>query len=154
MRIGELERRTGLSRHTIRYYESQGLLATPLRQLNNYREYPANAIEELRFIRQAQALGFSLREVAEVLAAMRESRIDCAAGARLVQSKREAVEAKIAELRKMRAFLMAEQDRLERSAEEAAARKRAAAAKPYAGRAGAGIVSSRRGRRSTAKERP
>ena len=63
--IGELATRVGVAPPTIRYYESIGLLRPPARTTSGYRRYPERAVEDLVFIRKAQALGFSLDEVAE-----------------------------------------------------------------------------------------
>ena len=52
MRIGELERHSGASRHTLRYYESVGLISAQ-RQGNNYRDYSAQTVKDLSFIQQA-----------------------------------------------------------------------------------------------------
>jgi len=74
---GRLARVTGVSRETIRYYERQGLLGAPPRSASGYREYPHEAIGALRFIKGAQALGFSLKEVAELQALIGESQTVC-----------------------------------------------------------------------------
>ncbi len=66
MRIGELEKRSGASRHTLRYYESLGLISA-LRRDNNYREYSPQTLGDLGFIQQAQSMGFSLGEIGEIL---------------------------------------------------------------------------------------
>lgn len=116
MRIGELEKLTKLSRHTIRFYESEGLIAPARRAANNYREYAERTVDELKFIRQAQSLGFSLVEIGAINRAMRESRMDCAEGAKLVREKKEAIASRIEELKQMHLFLEKEQQRLEASA--------------------------------------
>ena len=67
MRIGELGQRAGVSTKTIRYYESIGLLDEPTRTPSGYRDYDPAALERLRFIRDAQATGLSLAEIASVL---------------------------------------------------------------------------------------
>lgn len=67
MRIGELGRRTGVPTKTIRYYEGIGLLAEPERAYNGYRDYHDDAVSRLRFIRDAQATGLSLTEIASIL---------------------------------------------------------------------------------------
>lgn len=66
MRIGELAKRAGVSRDTIRYYERRGLLPTPSRTEapNGYAHYPEKALRRLGLIRYAKQLGFSLAEVA------------------------------------------------------------------------------------------
>ncbi|NNE94651.1 MAG: heavy metal-responsive transcriptional regulator [Acidimicrobiales bacterium] len=67
MRIGELADRGGVSTKTIRYYESIGILPEPARTGGGYRDYPAEAVERLGFIRDAQASGLTLAEIASVL---------------------------------------------------------------------------------------
>lgn len=115
MRIGELEQRSGASRHTLRYYESVGLLSVQ-RRGNNYRDYDPRNLTDLIFIQQAQGMGFTLAEIREILQAQREQQIDCAQGALLVGRKLLEVEEKIAALQKMRRFLRSEKVRLELSA--------------------------------------
>jgi len=67
MKIGELGKRTSVPTKTIRYYEEIGLLPVPERAYNGYREYGDDAVLRLRFIRDAQATGLSLTEIASVL---------------------------------------------------------------------------------------
>ncbi|PKM23870.1 MAG: MerR family transcriptional regulator [Gammaproteobacteria bacterium HGW-Gammaproteobacteria-13] len=120
MRIGELEKRSGASRHTLRYYEILGLISA-LRHDNNYREYSQQTLNDLGFIQQAQGMGFSLGEIGEILKARREQQLDCAQGAALVSRKLMEVEQKIADLQQLRDFLCSEKLRLEASAAEQAA---------------------------------
>jgi MerR family transcriptional regulator, copper efflux regulator len=67
MKIGELGKRTGVPTKTIRYYEDIGLLPEPERAYNGYREYNDDAVLRLRFIRDAQATGLALTEIASIL---------------------------------------------------------------------------------------
>ncbi len=67
MRIGALAEMSGLSTKTIRYYESIDLLAEPQRTPSGYRDYSRDAVERLRFIRDAQASGLTLSEVQTLL---------------------------------------------------------------------------------------
>lgn len=60
MKIGEIARRTGLAASAIRYYEEQGLLDAPTRDMNNYRYYSESAVNRLEVVIHAQRLGFSL----------------------------------------------------------------------------------------------
>jgi MerR family copper efflux transcriptional regulator len=62
MHIGELALATGLSRDTLRFYEKRGLLRAR-RQANGYRDYPADAVQWLCYLRSEQALGFTLKEI-------------------------------------------------------------------------------------------
>ena len=116
MQIAELEQRTGVNRHTLRYYEKAGLLQEVERRGNNYRDYPEKAVERVGMVRQLKALGFSLREIREVLDALRSDSIDCEQGAVLMAEKKAAVDDKISELKQVSALLGREQQRLEESA--------------------------------------
>jgi DNA-binding transcriptional MerR regulator len=60
MKIGEVATATGLAPSAIRFYEQSGLLPAPQRAANGYRRYSSEAVERLRFIQVAQALGFTL----------------------------------------------------------------------------------------------
>jgi DNA-binding transcriptional MerR regulator len=69
MFIRELAQMAGVPAKTIRYYESIGLLPRSKRAANNYRQYTSVDVERLRFIASARALGFSLNDIAEIIAA-------------------------------------------------------------------------------------
>lgn len=63
-RIGELAARSGLTPDTLRYYERLGLLAPPRRTSGGFRVYPAETLDRLRFVKQAQTVGLTLHEIA------------------------------------------------------------------------------------------
>ena len=65
--IGRLARLGGVNLETVRYYERQGLLTKPPRTASGYRAFPREAARRLRFIKRAQELGFSLREIRDLL---------------------------------------------------------------------------------------
>src|SRR5215468_254077 len=65
--ITQLARASGVKRETVRFYEQRGLLPEPPRNAAGYRLYPPNAKKRMRFIRTAQALGFTLEEIADLL---------------------------------------------------------------------------------------
>ena len=67
MNIGRVAKVTGLPAKTIRYYESAGLITPPDRAENGYRQYQKSDIETLKFINQARQLGFSIKDVANLL---------------------------------------------------------------------------------------
>ena len=67
LRIGDLAAAAGVTPDTLRYYERRGLLQPSRRRASGYREYPSEALAVVRFIKQAQALGFALVEVEELL---------------------------------------------------------------------------------------
>lgn len=68
MRIGEVAKHAGVNVQTLRYYERRSLLPQPARRKSGYREYSADTVRLVRFIKRAQELGFSLREVEELIA--------------------------------------------------------------------------------------
>ena len=115
MKIGELEARSGASRHTLRYYEQIGLIS-PLRQTNNYRVYTVQTLQDLDFIQRAQSMGFSLGEIGEILDAQRNKLIDCADGAKLIEKKMAEIKQKIANLQGIYRYLDQERANLEASA--------------------------------------
>ena len=65
--IGQVANAADVNIQTIRYYERRGLLPTPRRTHAGYRQYAHDAVARLRFIKRAQDLGFSLREIQELL---------------------------------------------------------------------------------------
>jgi DNA-binding transcriptional MerR regulator len=115
MKIGELEARSGASRHTLRYYEQIGLIS-PLRQANKYRVYTAQTLQDLDFIQRAQSMGFSLGEIGEILDAQRNKLIDCADGAKLIEKKMAEIKQKIANFQSIYRYLDEERANLEASA--------------------------------------
>jgi MerR family copper efflux transcriptional regulator len=66
--IGQVAREAGIGVETVRFYEREGLLEEPERRQSGYRQFQQEAIDRLRFIKQAQRLGFTLREVRDLLA--------------------------------------------------------------------------------------
>jgi MerR family copper efflux transcriptional regulator len=65
--IGAVAKRVGVAIDTIRYYERQGLLPEPARRASGYRSYGDGTVAQLRFIRRAKDLGFTLEEIRELL---------------------------------------------------------------------------------------
>jgi MerR family transcriptional regulator, copper efflux regulator len=97
--IGTLAKRAGVSVDTVRYYERGGLLAPKQRLASGYRRYSELELARLRFIRRAQTLGFSLREVKELLALSRLR--DVARVRRTAQKKLSDVQQRIASLERV-----------------------------------------------------
>jgi MerR family copper efflux transcriptional regulator len=77
MTIGELAKRGGVGVETVRYYQRKGLLPVPARRQRGFRVYPADALATLRTIRRAKGLGFSLKEIAALLALRRKGTVAC-----------------------------------------------------------------------------
>ncbi|MBF6353043.1 MerR family transcriptional regulator [Nocardia higoensis] len=116
MLIGELETRTGVGRHALRYYERRGLLGEIGRTAGNYRDYPEGLVEQIRLLRSMQSLGFSLSEIGQVMNGVRARDIDCADGAALLAAKRSRVDEQIVALRALSEQLAREQRHLEKRA--------------------------------------
>src|SRR4051812_41749614 len=66
--IGQLARAAGVNVETVRYYQRRQLVAEPRRPLNGIRRYPEESVGRIRFIKRAQELGFTLAEIANLLA--------------------------------------------------------------------------------------
>jgi MerR family copper efflux transcriptional regulator len=105
LRIGDVAARAGLSAPTIRYYESVGLLAAAPRSATGYRHYTETAVEELRFIKKAQALGFSLDEIGEILKLSRAGETPCSHVLDLAKRHLAAVDERIRQLSRFRGIL-------------------------------------------------
>jgi MerR family mercuric resistance operon transcriptional regulator len=94
--IGKLARAAGVNVETIRYYQRRGLLAQPPKPLGGQRRYPTETARRVRFIKRAQALGFTLDEIGTLLALDRARA--CAPTRTLAEHKRALLEHKIADL--------------------------------------------------------
>jgi DNA-binding transcriptional MerR regulator len=103
--IGEVARRARVGLDTVRYYERRGLLADPPRTAAGYRQYPPDAARRVTFIKRAQALGFTLEEIAGLLALRVTPRQCCADVERQARSAIERLDGKLAELQEARVAL-------------------------------------------------
>lgn len=102
MFIRELAQHTGISATTIRFYETKGLLASPQRAANNYRQYAPADIERLRFIASARSLGLALVDIAEILAARDQGVAPCQRVLDVIGRRLEAIDRRIADLLTLR----------------------------------------------------
>ncbi len=102
MKIGALARQTGTSVDTLRFYEEKGLLAPPRRTESGYRIYPPEAVSHVKFIKQAQALGFSLQELLDFMPALTQGRMRLVELQQRIHVKIESIDAKILQLQSLR----------------------------------------------------
>jgi len=103
MRIGELSKNTGFQVETLRYYEKQGLLTPVSRTKSGYREYDDDSLKQLRFIKQAKSVGFSLNEICELLTLRVErDQHSCGEVKAIAEQKLEKINNKINELMRMK----------------------------------------------------
>lgn len=101
LRIGALASEAGVGIDTIRYYEREGLLPAPRRRASGYRDYDAGAVVQLRFIRRAKSLGFSLDDIRELLALSGDRGQGVAGVKARAEARLEDVERRIRELRRV-----------------------------------------------------
>ncbi len=99
--IGKVAKRTGLSASAIRYYERHGLLR-PSRLLNGYRVYDEDAIKALRFLRHAQTLSITLKEIKQLLELARDGQRPCKGVRELARWHLSDIDTKIHQLRSLR----------------------------------------------------
>lgn len=105
LKVGEVAKQAGVNLQTIHYYERRGLLPKPPRTGSNYRVYTTDAVLLVRFIKRAQELGFTLKEIKELIAlrdggSRRRSEVRTVA-----QTKMRDIDHKLARLQAMRSAL-------------------------------------------------
>jgi len=104
--IGELARRGGVGLETIRYYERRGLIPKPPRTGTGYRSYSAQEVRRVRFIKAAQELGFSLKEIDELLALRVDPGSTCADVRERAEAKISDIDERVRQLTRMRESLV------------------------------------------------
>jgi DNA-binding transcriptional MerR regulator len=107
MRISELAARAGVTSKTLRYYERIGVLPAPSRSPSGYRNYRADALDRLGFIRGGQAIGLSLGEIRQVVALRDRGETPCDHVYRLLQRRTAELDERLDELKALRRELRA-----------------------------------------------
>lgn len=102
MRIGQLAAQAAVNVQTLRYYERRGLVPATRRKASGYREYDADAVGRVRFIKHAQTLGFTLGDIAELLELRACPEVQARAERAIAR-----IDGKLAELERMRTILTA-----------------------------------------------
>ncbi|MGB5081260.1 MAG: Cu(I)-responsive transcriptional regulator [Burkholderiales bacterium] len=105
MNIGETARHSGVSAKMIRHYEGIGLIPKAARSYSGYRTYAASDVHTLRFIRQARNLGFSIKQIGQLLGLWRNQRRPSSKVKALAQEHIEELDARIAEMQAMKRTL-------------------------------------------------
>ena len=105
MKIGEVAKAAGIGIDAVRFYERQGLIPEPARQASGYRVYSPDVVLSLRFIRRAKALGFSLKEISELLSIETAAHATAADVKKLAEAKLADLEDRIRGLQRMRRAL-------------------------------------------------
>jgi MerR family transcriptional regulator, copper efflux regulator len=98
MKIGSIAKKAGVGVETVRFYERKGLIAQPRKPANGFRSYPDETVAKLKFIRQAQDLGFSLKEIEELLSLKTRRSAGCADVRTRAQTKLNEVNEKVLNL--------------------------------------------------------
>jgi DNA-binding transcriptional MerR regulator len=106
LKIGELASQSGLSRDTIRFYEREALLPPPQRTPAGYRLYTHDVVARLAFIKHAQALGFSLTEIRDLLDGYHDAS-ECHHVASLLSHKIAELDQKMHKIQTLRSLLRA-----------------------------------------------
>src|SRR5260370_2918615 len=104
--IGQVARRAGVGVETVRFYEHEGLLEEPPRRASGYRQYSEQVVARLHFIKRAQKLGFSLKEITELLLLGVDAQTSCEEVKQRTEAKIAEVERKMVELQRMRQALL------------------------------------------------
>ena len=114
--VGEVARAVGVSVQTLHYYEREGVIPPPARTASGYRQFDADVIERVRFIRKAQALGLPLDEIKHVLSLAARGTSPCGRVQAALAEKLADVDRRLAELQSFRDELAHLTERAQRSA--------------------------------------
>jgi len=103
--IGQVAQRAGVGVETVRFYEREGLLDEPPRRASGYRQYSEQVVKRLHFIKRAKQLGFSLKEISELLLRV-DAQTSCDEVKGHTEAKLAEVERKMVELQRIRQALL------------------------------------------------
>src|SRR6266496_5665388 len=112
--IGRLAKLSGVKPDTIRFYERYGLLPKPSRTASGYRVYDAATLNQMRFIRKAQSLGFSLDEIRRIISLRGQGRETCRCVIAMAEATLAETETKLKELHQFKDMLTANLTRWKR----------------------------------------
>jgi DNA-binding transcriptional MerR regulator len=110
MKIGEVADQAGVTVDTVRFYERVGVLPVPARTSSGYRDYHPDVIERIRLTRKLQAIGFTLADAVDALAAHDAAGATCESEQWRLQAVLDRVDSKLAELGALRARIVQAQD--------------------------------------------
>jgi DNA-binding transcriptional MerR regulator len=110
MKIGEVADQSGVTVDTVRFYERVGVLPPPARRPSGYRDYAPDTVERIRLTRELQAVGFTLADVVDALAAHDAGGATCESEQWRLEAALSRVDAKLAELRALRRRIVQAQE--------------------------------------------
>lgn len=105
MTIGQIAKLSGVSVETIRYYEKEGLIAKPQRNTSGYRQYSYETVKRIVFIQKAKFIGFTLKEIVELLLLQENPDASCQDVLQKATEKLQQIESKITELTRIKMAL-------------------------------------------------
>jgi len=114
MKIGEIANQAGVTVDTVRFYERVGVLPAPARTESGYRDYEPGTVDRIRLTRELQAIGFTLNEAVDALAAHDAGGATCESERWRLQAVLDRVDAKLAELTALRGRIVDAQAACER----------------------------------------
>lgn len=100
--IGQVAKQTGVTVETIRFYERQGLIGEPQRTASGYRQYSPSVIKRVRFIQRAKDVGFTLKDIQELLSLQTVPGVSCSDIRERAFKKVHDIEQKINDLQRMK----------------------------------------------------
>jgi len=109
MLISELSKKTGLSIHTLRYYENYGLfngVTNEKVKTNNYKQYDENLVEKIELIKEAKEIGFTLSEIKKLLDSWHSKKLSVEKKVEILELKIKEIDDKIRQLKQVRKFLV------------------------------------------------
>jgi DNA-binding transcriptional MerR regulator len=106
MKIGELANRAGVTVDTVRFYERVGVLPPPARTASGYRDYRPESVERIQLTRELQAIGFTLNDAVDALAAHDTGNATCESERWRLQAVLDRVDARLTELNELRARIV------------------------------------------------
>ncbi|WP_100658578.1 MerR family transcriptional regulator [Alteromonas flava] len=112
MQASEVAKRAGVNKDTLRYYEQLGVISAPKRAANGYREYSEETLEELRFIKLAQSVGFTLQEIKPAIPFVQNPIPGCPKLTQAITQQLARIDDKLAELARSRQTLLRWLDKL------------------------------------------
>jgi len=105
LRIGEIAKLSGVCVETLRFYEREGLIPKPARSQSGYRQYSETAVKQIQFIQHAKALGFSLKDIGELITLKTKPGTTCKGIRTKAQAKIDEIQQKIDALEEMKTAL-------------------------------------------------
>ena len=102
LNIGQVAKQTGVTVEAVRFYEKKDLIAAPQRSAGGYRQYPPETVKRVLFIQNAKEVGFTLKDIGELLSLRLDSGTSCTSIKLLATQKMEEVDQKIHDLERIR----------------------------------------------------